>query len=515
MAPPSDDSQPGRETVEPVSLKAKAPPSPAAHAGPQRDDQLRRFTLAGFGVLLLLAIGVFFLLPAAVERNREAERGAASPEVAEGSEAEVVEEPEARSQPALPGDPAALAARSAAEESLTDFVALTASLEAQDVASWAADPFAEAQQRAREAEHMLRDRLYRDAADRMAEAVDALRQLELRGQSLFEEALRAGAIALEAGSAADAREQFGIGLRIRPGDRVAEAGLARAETIEEAFALLLAGSELEESGQLEAARDRYEAGVALDPELQSLHMALARVREQLTRRAFETAMSNGFAALSDARYGRAEAAFREALRIRPGAPSARDGLAQAVESARTREVARHGERADQFETEERWHEALAEYEAALTLDPDVGFAQQGSARTRQRAELSDALDAFLNAPQRLSAKDVRSEAARTLARADTVRTPGPVLRSQIDSLAKLLHDMSTPVLVELVSDAETEVLVYHVGRLGRFEARRLELTPGRYTVVGTRAGYRDFRTEFTVGAGHSPPPVVVRCEEKI
>jgi hypothetical protein len=59
------------------------------------------------------------------------------------------------------------------------------------------------------------------------------------------------------------------------------------------------------------------------------------------------------------------------------------------------------------------------------------------------------------------------------------------------------------------------VLVYHVGRLGRFEARRLELTPGRYTVVGTRAGYRDVRTQFTVGAGSSPPPVTVRCEEKI
>lgn len=517
MSPPSDDSKPRRDTVEPVSLRAKRPPSPDdGRSAAGHELLLRRWTLAGFGMLLVLAIGVFFLLPSAVERGREADR-------AEGAAADSSDDPgdvaPERGTAARPEadlqDPEALAARSLAEETLADFAALENILEAQDVTSWAAGPFAEARARVREGERLLRDRRYRDAADRMAEAVAALTELEARGRTLFDEALRSGRIALEAGAAEDAREQFEIAARIRSSDRAALAGLVRAETIEEVFSLLQAGNELEAQGDLASALERYAAGAALDSEALPLQLALQRVRDQLAREAFEASMSRAFGALARGDYDRANSAFSQALRMRPDAPAARDGLAQAVGAARNRDVNRHRERADQFESEERWHEAREQYRAALTLDPGVAFAQLGAPRSQRRAELSDSLDSYLNAPQRLSSEKVRREATTVLARADAVRRPGPVLRSQIDSVAKLLREMSTPVIVELLSDAETDVLLYHVGRLGRFEARRLELTPGRYTVVGTRPGYRDVRTQFTVGAGSSPPPVTVRCEEKI
>jgi hypothetical protein len=39
--------------------------------------------------------------------------------------------------------------------------------------------------------------------------------------------------------------------------------------------------------------------------------------------------------------------------------------------------------------------------------------------------------------------------------------------------------------------------------------------PGRYTVVGTRSGYRDVRKEFSLMPGAVPPVLVVRCEEPI
>ena len=43
----------------------------------------------------------------------------------------------------------------------------------------------------------------------------------------------------------------------------------------------------------------------------------------------------------------------------------------------------------------------------------------------------------------------------------------------------------------------------------------MELLPGRYTVVGTRAGFRDVRREVTIMPGHEPPALVIRCEEQI
>jgi hypothetical protein len=54
-----------------------------------------------------------------------------------------------------------------------------------------------------------------------------------------------------------------------------------------------------------------------------------------------------------------------------------------------------------------------------------------------------------------------------------------------------------------------------VGRLGAFSRKDMELLPGRYTVVGTRAGFRDVRREITIMPGNVPPELVIRCEEKI
>ena len=90
-----------------------------------------------------------------------------------------------------------------------------------------------------------------------------------------------------------------------------------------------------------------------------------------------------------------------------------------------------------------------------------------------------------------------------------------LLRRQIDSLAKVLAVATTPIRVELVSDNLTEVTVYRVGRLGRFTERSLDLRPGTYTVVGSRAGYRDVRRRLTVSPHQSSKPLEVRCEEEI
>jgi hypothetical protein len=69
--------------------------------------------------------------------------------------------------------------------------------------------------------------------------------------------------------------------------------------------------------------------------------------------------------------------------------------------------------------------------------------------------------------------------------------------------------------VSILSDALTEVTVHRVGRLGKFERKVLEVRPGRYVAVGSRAGFRDVRIEFTVAPGKPVAPIQVRCEEAI
>ena len=75
--------------------------------------------------------------------------------------------------------------------------------------------------------------------------------------------------------------------------------------------------------------------------------------------------------------------------------------------------------------------------------------------------------------------------------------------------------METPIRVTLYSDKKTEVLVFRVGRLGVFERHDLDLRPGRYTVVGSRDGYRDVRRTLNVEPGKTDIRLTVRCEEKL
>ena len=92
---------------------------------------------------------------------------------------------------------------------------------------------------------------------------------------------------------------------------------------------------------------------------------------------------------------------------------------------------------------------------------------------------------------------------------------GPQLTSRIVELQRLLDRAGTRMRVVLESDRMTEVTVYKVGRLGRFERHALELRPGTYTVVGSRQGYRDVRLRLVVEPSGAPAPLSVRCTEEI
>jgi hypothetical protein len=63
------------------------------------------------------------------------------------------------------------------------------------------------------------------------------------------------------------------------------------------------------------------------------------------------------------------------------------------------------------------------------------------------------------------------------------------------------------------SDGRTELTLSRVGPLGPLRHRSLELLPGRYTLTGSRVGYRDVRLEFLVSAGGPTPSIVLRCQE--
>jgi len=171
--------------------------------------------------------------------------------------------------------------------------------------------------------------------------------------------------------------------------------------------------------------------------------------------------------------------------------------------------------AEDLEDEEHWQDALDAYDAVLRQDASLTWAQEGRARAGARLQLGDSLQALIDHPDRLANARVRNEAATVLQTAEQQPAVGPVLRTQIDRLTTLLPALDKPVRLSLVSDNLTQVAISSVGTFGSFARRDIELKPGRYTVVGTREGYREVRRDITVSPGEQYLTVNVSCSEPI
>ena len=168
-------------------------------------------------------------------------------------------------------------------------------------------------------------------------------------------------------------------------------------------------------------------------------------------------------------------------------------------------------RAEDLEADERWDEALAAYNSALRQNPSLEFAQQGKARAQARLDLSEALQGFIDRPDRLASAAARTEAEATLKSAQAISSPGPALRLQIARVSALLPELDKTVRLSLVSDGLTQVSIPEVGSFGGFSRRDVELKPGRYTVIGTREGYREVRRDITVTPGQQGQTINVTC----
>ena len=110
---------------------------------------------------------------------------------------------------------------------------------------------------------------------------------------------------------------------------------------------------------------------------------------------------------------------------------------------------------------------------------------------------------------------VRDEAQQLLASLDRETASGPRIAQARQRLGTALKRATTKVTVRLASDNATEVTLYRVGPLGRFQDREVALTPGTYTLTGSRPGYKDVRVEVIVDPDSPALRIFVACEERV
>ena len=497
--------------IEPGAFDAMKPPTPTTSTSSvkRREDQSGGMgfkTLMAFAVLAGLAGVVFFVLPSFVVDTTPA-----STVVSEASE---------------PAPRADLAVETADLETLAESKALAdkaqeraagrrEALKARQAQIWGGEDYRLGVEAMTAGGEQMQRREYARAEITYEEALTHWSAVQGLASGVVSEALARGRDAFAAGRSTEATEAFALVLKVQPGSSEARTGLERSRVLDEVRTLTTSAEELEAGGDLDGAAERYRKAVSLDPLTTAAQKGLARIDKHASEQAFTAAMSEAVTALNARDYPRSRDAFERARAIKPKAPDVTSGLAAVAEGERLAMIAENREKARGFEAHEAWRSAAQHYQAVLDVDATIRFAQEGKVRAEARAVLSSKLTFHIGNPARLSEAKVLDEASRSLQRAMDIEKKGPRLAGQIERLDALVREYSTPVQVYLLSDKKTEVVVYRVGTLGKFDRHALVLRPGTYTVVGTRRGYRDVRLRLVVKATAPPEPLLVRCEEEM
>jgi len=488
------------------------PAVPAAGPGPQHRGPRRPWLRSAIGAILVIlvamAAGVIFLLPALVERDP-----------VERVDADL--EPAAPVKPAPAPQPGATraavseAGRTAAEQALGRFLARSETLQKQAVTNWGGADYTQAQALGSRGDAALGRREFSVARQAYDEAAQLLDRLAARRIQWLNAALEQGTQALDDGDPAAAGVQFRRALSLSSGEPRATRGLARAERLAQALDRVRTARQAAQADRLETARQDFKAALELEPELEGVRKELEAVEARLQAQRFEAHMSGGLSALLAGELDRAARELEQAREIQPQAPELRDALEQLVHAREQARLTALHAQARRLEQAEQWSQAAKRYQEILAVDPNLASALAAHSRAVERARIDSRLEDYLKDPLRLASLPVYRGAQDLLEEAQGIPDPGPRLSRQRESLERLLVAVNTPIPLPLKSDNLTEVTIYRVGRLGHFLNRTVKLRPGRYTLVGSRPGYRDVRLSVIVTADKTPPPVEVRCEEPV
>jgi serine/threonine protein kinase/tetratricopeptide (TPR) repeat protein len=504
----------------------------------------RHWPVVLLGILAGVAVAVFYWLPRYTGQSLPVDFAA----LTRATKSLAASAPGEASQTTTTSPPAGTDSSNPTEAKLQatreNFDRRLGALETRGAGIWGGPEFAMAKMRAAESVGAHDAGNVKMAQERLADASRLLDEVESRASQALAAQLAAGQKALAAGQQETANQAFDLARRIDPNDRRIADGQRHTRSLTGVLPLLADGQNAENARNYSRAMQDYSQALSLDPGNDKARAGLARANAAFGDDSYAKAVGSGFAALGAGRLDDARDAFGKARTLRPNGSEAAEGLRRVGTAVSAKGFTTLRQRAAGLEAQERWDEAVEAYNSALQADPSLVFAQEGKDRAAARAQLNASMQAIIDRPDRLVSQSVREQARALLQNANEQTTSGPVLRSQITRLGLLLpdyekvaqsdsasirpvaawrsdtgsparSDVDKPVHLSLLSDNATDVAIPSIGQFGTFAKRDIELKPGRYTVIGTRDGYRDVRRDITVAPGQDSQTIRVSCSDPI
>ena len=407
-------------------------------------------------------------------------------------------------------------ARNLAFEMRQEWYEKKAEAELENMPVYGEADYARALDVASKASEQMERQEFSRAVSSFKQAITIISRIRASRQDILSASIKAGSQALENGDGPEAVRHFRKALAIVPDNAVALKGIKRAGTIDTVHAMILKGRALlEKEKDFDAAQAVFKKALEIDPQCSTARDLLEHAREQAQRQRFSKLMGRAMSDLAAGRYNSASRAVAEARAIFPD-DSAAGELSTRIETERkAAEFNRSLQAARNALSKEQWQQAIQGFRRALKLDPLSVEAKHGLSQAEKALALQNALQKIVRNPWSLGDKGSLEDAKAAVRAALNVSGAGPELRRLTAEAQDILRKWQKKVTVVFVSDDATDVVIYRLGRLGKFKRRSLRLRPGIYTVSGMREGYRDVLLKVRIPPGADGKQIRVRCTEKI
>lgn len=451
-------------------------------------------------VLLILALIVLIVLPVKIRQGEQPQIISASTRTEQAAPVQT---------PDISG-----VAQHDAGLALQAFLRLRAQADLQGAETWAPRAWSAAISSANLGDEHYGHRRFKEAVLAYESAAQQLLQLQSERPQLLLDTLASAHAALQANDIAPAIDAFERVLVMQADHPQAQAGLAQARVREQILGLMEEGQRAQVAGELALAAKAYESVLQLDASYLSAQAELTKVLESLARQAYQKSMSQALTALDSGDLNTAEKALKQAASIKAGTAELQDARQRLQNARRQSLLDSLRKQAQGYAAKENWAEVITRYQKALGIDAQATFARSGLTHAQSRQKLNTQLDHYLEAPERLSSDEPLNNARALLETNPGTPKNEPLLAAKLSALQEAVRIADTPITLLIESDNQTQITIYHVGRLGAFERKEIRLRPGRYTVTGSREGYRDVREIISLSPA-TPAHISLRCEERI
>lgn len=406
--------------------------------------------------------------------------------------------------------------RSKAEESLSVAIDVQLKLEELKVNIWAPEEYAQAQQMIIDGDTTFKENSYNLATEHYILAGSFLQEIfDSIPQRTGQYNIKSLEL-LERGEIEAAREKINTAIVLNPKNTTARRILQRISVRKEVIARLNAG-ELELQAQnYDVARQEFRLAIELDDEYNPALGALKNVNEKIFDAKFNALVAAGIVALQSNDIAKAKVAFNEAGTLKPNDP----GLLAAVKSLNNKNrlatIQHLTDQANDAEANEQWDKSLKSFNQILDIYPGSLLARQGKERTGSRLALDKKFSQYLANPIQLGNKNIYQQASLLYNKALQLPNKGARLSTQLDKLKTALRQVLIPARLTLISDNKTFIKIYkEKPNLGRFLQKNLELKPGIYNIHGSRDGYRDVEKTVHIELGQTAVSIKISCVEKV